>query len=208
MAVQTQLLDALLSKPKINSQDMSKGKQPGQQPAANRTPAFHTHPPTHPPTHTHTHPCREFFDISVTCVTSNYRTFRKDTFSSTKKCCIKIVQYHFQIRKTANKTGRTLKVAVFTKRDPALLGKQFSDISKDRNTVNMPRSFRTAWPWRRNTIVRNVDNYPPNNAASHSKQLAPSVTWLREPQISQRWLCRALHEPSPSCTNSQFTLEI
>jgi len=52
MAVQTQLLDALLSKPKINSQDMSKGKQPGQQPAANRTPAFHTHPPTHPHTHT------------------------------------------------------------------------------------------------------------------------------------------------------------
>jgi len=47
MAVQSQLLDALLNKPKINSQDMSKGKQPGQQPTANRTPGLHTH--THTP---------------------------------------------------------------------------------------------------------------------------------------------------------------
>jgi hypothetical protein len=73
MAVQNHLLDALLNRPKINSQDMSKGKQPGKQPTANRTPAFHTH------THTHTR-AQGFFDISVTCATSKYSKISERLF--------------------------------------------------------------------------------------------------------------------------------
>ena len=98
-------------------------------------------------------------------------------------------------------------------------------MSKVGNTVTLQVSSPTAWPWRRNTIVRNVENHPPNKRASHSIQLAPSVTWLRESPKSHKddWLCRdvtwrepeliclhrvTMNRPSPSPTNSQSTFYV
>jgi hypothetical protein len=187
MTEHTQISNASLNRPNINSHKTSKVMQLGRQPTEHLP---HIHTSARYPSHARQQNTVQFPPRSRTCLKT-------------------ILQYHFVLGTDYSKLEANMTPCRWASSSPTFRP----------SVVPSPSGyFWTAWPWTRDTILRNAENSP-NDRASYHIKLNTSVRPLWEPQISQGclWSDRShtwsishrltVEGPTPSSTDTQSEMQ-